>query len=182
MSGEFSQMQLVRKVIASRLMMLLWRKPPSAGSNWTLGHRVVAGCIGGVWMHAEHHGAVVIGRSSKGKGTWCLTAMFVLRGALPGMLLHVHLECVRFVNCSARLVVGLGANMMGGASVSVGGCGGMLFAGSPSSSITLYLGTLCLGTLCSWEGYMAPIADLLVGGSICAQVWDRGFVLRTMSL
>jgi hypothetical protein len=81
--------------------------------------------------------------------------VFVIRGMLPGMLFHVLRECVHFVKCSARLVVGLGADMMGRASViraSMGSCGGILFAGSPSSSFTLCLGTLCSGTLCLLGG------------------------------
>ncbi len=73
-----------------------------------------AGCIDDVWMHVEHCGAVAIGESSEGRDTWHLTAVIVMRGTLPGMLLHVHRECVCFVNCSAHLVVGLGVNMMGG--------------------------------------------------------------------
>jgi hypothetical protein len=95
-------------------MMLLWCNPPSRGRNRTLGHREVAGCIGDARMHVERRGAVAIGGSSKGRGMWRLTAVFVMRGVLPGMLLHVRCECVRFVNCSACLVVGLGANMKGG--------------------------------------------------------------------
>jgi hypothetical protein len=71
------------------------------------------------------------------------------------MLLCVCHECMRFVNCSAYLVVGLGADMMGRGSVicaSMGSCGGMSFAGSPLSSVTLCSGTLCLGILCSRGG------------------------------
>jgi hypothetical protein len=95
-------------------MTLLCRNPPSTGSNQNLGHCVVAGCIVAVWIRVDHLGAVAIGRSGKGRGTWHLRAVFVMRGMLPGMLLHVCRECVRFINCSARLVVGLDANMMGG--------------------------------------------------------------------
>jgi hypothetical protein len=115
-------------------------------------------------MHVDRCGAVAIGRSGEGRGTWCLTAVFVMRGALPGMLLRVCHECVRFISCSARLVVQLGANMMGGASIiraSVGSCEGMLVASSWSSSVTL--------CPCIRRGeHMAPVADLLVGG-ICAR-------------
>ncbi len=92
--------------------------------------------------------------------------VFVMRGTLPGMLLHVCCEYVRSVNYSACLLVGLGANMMGGASViraSMENCGGMLFAGSLLSSVTLCLSTLCLGILClRGGGHMVSIVDLLV--------------------
>ncbi len=116
-----------------------------------MGPCVVAGYIGDVWIRVERHGAVAIGRSSKGRGTWHLTALFVMRGMLPDMLLRVCRECVHFVNYSACLVVELGANMLGVASVicvSMGSCEVMAFAISPSLSSTLCLGTLCLGTLC----------------------------------
>ncbi len=94
--------------------MLLWCNPPLTGSNRTLGRRVVAGCIGDVRMSAERCGAVAIRGSSEGRGTWHLAGLVVMRGALPGMMLCVCHDCVHFVNHSARLVVGLGANMMGG--------------------------------------------------------------------
>ncbi len=131
--------------------MLLCCNPPSTWRNWTLGRRVVAVCVGAVWRCIDHRGVVAKGMSGKGRGTWSLGVVFVIRGALPGMLFHVLCECVCFVNCRARLVVGLGANMMGGALViraSMESCGSMLFAGSPSSSVTLCTGTICLGTLC----------------------------------
>ncbi len=146
--------------------MLLWHNPPSTGSNQTLGHCVVAGCIGAVWMSVDHRGVIAIGRSGKERDTWRFIAMFVMSRTLPGMLLRVRREYVCFVNCNSRLVVGLGADMMGGASViraSVGSCEGMLFAGSPSLSITLCLGTLCLGTLCSWGGTYGTCCRSLCG-------------------
>jgi hypothetical protein len=69
------------------------------------------------------------------------------------MLFCVLHECVCFVKRSACFVVGLGANMIGGALVlGASGCGGMLFVGFALSSGTLSLGTLCLGTLCLLGG------------------------------
>ncbi len=88
------------------------------------------------------------------------------------MLLHVHCECVCFFDCSACLVIGLGAGMMGRASamcVSMGSCEGMAFACSPSLSITLCLSTLCLGTLCLGGGFMEPFANLPLEGQIHAR-------------
>ncbi len=133
--------------------MLLCRKPPSSGRNQTLGCHVVAVCNGAGWRHVNHQGAVAIRMSGKGRGTWHWGAVFVMRGTLPGMFFYVFHECVRFVKRSACLVVGLGANMIGGASeIHASSCGGMLFVGSASSSVTLCLGTLCLDTPCSLGG------------------------------
>jgi hypothetical protein len=95
-------------------MMLLCRNPLPTGSNRTLGCCMVAVCASTVLRHVNHCGAVAIWMSGKGRGTWHLGTVFVIRGMLPGMLFCVLHECVRFVNCSARVVVGLGSNMMGG--------------------------------------------------------------------
>ncbi len=79
--------------------------------------------------------------------------MFLMRGTLPGTLFHVLCECVHFVKCSAGFVVGLGADMIGGALViSASGCSGMLFVSSASLSVTLCSGTLCSGALCLLGG------------------------------
>ncbi len=131
----------------------------------------MAGCVGAAWIHVDHHGAVAIGMSGKGRGTWHLRAVFVIRGMLPGMLLRVCHECVHFVNRSAHLVAGLGANMMGGALViraSMGSCGGMLLAGFPSSSVICQAPFVWAPFVRGGE-HMAPVADLLVGGSIRAR-------------
>jgi hypothetical protein len=133
---------------------------------------VLAGCIGAVRLRDDHRGcgAVAIGRSDKGRGTCCLTAMSVMRGMLPGMLLRVCRECVHFVN------QGLGANMMGGISYTCERgklwrhvvCQLSLFKRHPLFGHPLF-GHLCSGTLClGGGGQMAPIADLLEGGSIHA--------------
>ncbi len=72
---------------------------------------------------------------------------------LLGKWFCVFRECVRFAKRSARLLVGLGTNMNGGALViCASGCGGMLFVGSALSSVTPCSGTLCLSTLCSLGG------------------------------
>jgi hypothetical protein len=153
-------------------MMLLCRYPPSTGRNGTLGHCVVTVCVGAVWRRVNHCSAVAIRMSGKERGAWCLGAVFVIRGALLGMLFRVLHECLCFVNCSAHLVVGLGADMMEGASViraSVESCGGMLFAGSLSSSVTFVWAPFVWAPFVCWGEHMAPFADLLMGGSICAQ-------------
>ncbi len=64
-----------------------------------------------------------------------------MRGMLPGMLFCVLHECVCFVKRSARLVVGLGANMIGGALViRASSCGGMLFVCSASTIVNPLFG------------------------------------------
>ncbi len=151
--------------------MLLWHNPPSTGSNWTLGHCVVAGCVGAVWMHVESCGAVMFGRSSKGRCTWCLTALFVMRGELPGMLLQVYRECVHFVTCSACLVVELGGNMMGRhqsyvqAWKVVKAC---ILLALPLQASPFVRAPFVQAPFVHGGGHTAPVADLLVGGSIHA--------------
>ncbi len=58
--------------------------------------------------------AVTGARIGFGKGP-CIDSVLVMAGTLPGVLLHVCLECVCFVNLSMRQAVGLGAAIVGGA-------------------------------------------------------------------
>jgi hypothetical protein len=133
---------------------------------------VVAMCVGAVWRCVDCRGAVAIRVSGKERGKWHLGAVFVIRGALPGMLFRVLRACMRFVNRSTCLVVGLGANMMGGHwlykqvwEVVVACCLLVLrLCQSPFVRVPFVRAPF----VC-WGKHMAPFADHLVGGSICAQ-------------
>jgi hypothetical protein len=105
----------------------------------------VANPIGAVVCGDCHSGGVGIGGSTT-MGRWFA---FTIRGTLPGTLFLVQQECGHFVNFNACLVVGLGAAMIGGASVMrvSTGCGSLwMFSLSTSPPITLY------STLCSCGG------------------------------
>ncbi len=171
-------------------MMLLCCNPPSTGSNWTLGRCVVASWVGAVWICVDRHCAVEIRKSGEGRGTWHLRAVFVMRGTLPCMLLRVRRECVRFVDCSAHLVVGLGADMMGGHQLYVQAwevAAACCLPAFPLQASPFVQAPFVWAPFVGRGEHMAPIADLLVGGYIRARgaggyVCDHGVVLRTISL
>jgi len=102
-------------------MRLRARRPPGISAYFTFG------------MRGDRRGAAVGGGSS---GMGRRGALRVMAGTLPGVLLRVNRTCVRGVVLRRRLLVGLGAAIIGGASV-----------------IRRNIGTLCsvcvIGTLCS---------------------------------
>jgi hypothetical protein len=70
---------------------------------------------GGMWQCC---GIVVTGAGiGFGKGR-CVDGFCVMAGLLPEVLLRVCLECVNFVNLSTCWAVGLGAAIIGGASLT----------------------------------------------------------------
>ncbi len=123
------------------------------------------GCaVAGVVVRGEQHG-VATGVGG-GFGMNRCGAVGVMAGTLPGMLLHVHLECVRFVDFKTHFCIGLGAFMMGGVSVilvMIGLAGGIVTLCSSGVS-TLYptlcygggsYGDICIspwGSIHAWEG------------------------------
>ncbi len=159
-------------------MLLCCNPPPSTGSNRTLGHCVVAGCNGVVWICVDCHGVVEIRSSIKDRGTWCLRAVLVMKRTLSGMLLCVCHECVRFINCSSRLVVGLSADMMGGHQLYmqawevVAACH---LPALPLQASPFVQATFVWAPFVSEGEHKAPIADCLVGESICARVREAIF-------
>ncbi len=147
--GEFSQTHLVRKFVASCDIKFLLRNPPSTGTKRMCGTRVgtgtmfgFAGMRFGLAVCGDHRGAIIgvdggLGISQRG-----LVGM--IWGTLPGMLFHVCHECILLLNFKVLFWVGLGAFMMGGASVIQVSIGTLLW----SSSCLLGAFTLC-STLCS---------------------------------
>ena len=106
--------------MASCDIKLLWRTPPSIGTNRTRGRRC---------RRFDRRGVGGVG-SAVAAGTMCgitlLGKVGVIAGAELGILARVRRECVRFVSFNTRFAVGFGAFIMGGAfvirpSVVVGG-------------------------------------------------------------
>ncbi len=140
MSGEFAHTHSVRKLIASWDIMLLCWMLPSMGTKHTPGRWVVNGAdiVGGVCGDCRGVGVGTAGTMGRGR----LVACWVILGTLPRVLLRVTRECVCSVNLNVHLVVGLGAVIIGGASVIlISGWGG-------GASWLLVSITLC-STLCS---------------------------------
>ena len=101
----------MRKLIASCDIKLLWRTPPSIGTNRTRGRRC---------RRFDRRGGGDVG-SAVAAGTMCgitlLGKVGVIAGTELGILARVRRECVRFVSFNTRLAVGFGAFIMGGAFV-----------------------------------------------------------------
>jgi hypothetical protein len=143
MSGEFAQTHSVRKLIACCEIILCCCNPPLIGTNQTCGIRVgldvsigMADLIG-VAAHGNccSGGVGIGGSTTMGRGF-----AFAIGGTLSGILFLVCQECVRFVSFNTHLVVGLGAAMIGGASVmrASTGCGSLCtISRSTSPPITL---------------------------------------------
>ena len=125
-------------------MRFLDRTPPGTAANFTRGmreeRRGVPFVVGG--------GTISIGLGGRGD-------LRVIAGTLPGVLLRVKRTCDRGVVFRIRLLVGLGAAMIGGAFVMRCNIG------------TLCSGTLCSGTLCS--GRVGGTG----GGAICGSSEGR---------
>ncbi len=135
MSGELAHTQLVRKLTASWLIMLLCCIAPLIGMNQTHGVCVGASYIVTPGVQGEWRGGTAVG--GRAKGQCC--AVLIICGMPPGMLFCISCECVCFVNFRTRFAVGFGADMIGEASI-ICGRAGISFGGS--------VGTLC-STLCS---------------------------------
>ena len=116
-------------------------RPPGILANFTFG------------MHGDRRGAVVGGRSS---GLGRRGALRVMAGTLPGVLLRVNRTCVRGVVLRRRLLVGLGATIIGGASVMQRNIGTLCSVG--------VIGTLCSGRVLGTGGEQA--AGRLLAGAI----------------
>jgi hypothetical protein len=133
--------------------MLLCFIPPSIGTKCTLGIWVGVGRVVTCHVQGDQRGVGAgVGRTS---GMTHLGTVRVIGGTLLGTLFLVILECDRFVKRNVLFVVGLGAAIIGGASVihMMGGGGG---ATSVAMSDTL-CSTLCsgggtYGTLCRLPG------------------------------
>ncbi len=105
-----------KKVYRLLRKKILFFIKPSIGANCTRGMRVaMVVAFAGVVICGELHGATTGVRGVFGMD-WC-GAVGVMAGTPPGTLLWVHFECVLFVNFKIRFCVGLGAFMIGGASV-----------------------------------------------------------------
>lgn len=119
-SGDVAQTCSVKKLIASHHISLPECSPPGIAANFTLGTR------------RDLRGVVFLGGGAGlgHTGAWCLMA-----GTLSGMLLHVTRTCDLSVIFIIRLLVGLGAAMMGGAFVMRRREDG--------------IGTLCSGRVCA---------------------------------
>ena len=102
-------------------MRLQARRPPEIAANFTFG------------MQGDRRGVAVVGRSIGLMGCW--GALRVMAGTLPGVLLRVNCICVRGVVFRRCLLVGLGAAMIGGASVIRLSSGTLFFV--------VVIGTLC---------------------------------------
>jgi hypothetical protein len=89
--------------------------PLSMGTKRTRGRWVVNGAhvVGGVRDDCCGVGVGTAGTMGRGHPGACQ----VILGTLPRVLLRVTRGCVRFVNLNVRVVVGLGAVIIGGALV-----------------------------------------------------------------
>ena len=102
-------------------------------------------------MRGERRGVFfVVGGGSTSIGLGRRGEPRVMAGMVPGVLFLVNRTCDRGVVFRRRLLVGLGAAMIGGAFV-----------------IRCNIGTLCSGTLCSGR------VDGTVGGAICGSSEGR---------
>ena len=170
MSGEFDQTCSVRKLIASFLMSFPDRSPPGIAANLTLG------------LRRDLRGVAVMGG---GTGLGHAGACRLMAGTLPGMLLRVKRTCKRGVVFNIRLLVGLGAAMMGGAFVMrcredgvVTLCsGGVIVTLCSAAALGVSGGNRCgssSGSIHSWRGCVATSLD---GGSR----WLVSFALSKVS-
>ena len=122
-------------------MRLRPRRPPGIPANFTFG------------MRGDRRRAVVGGGTS---GLGRRGALRVMAGTLPGVLLRVNRTCVRGVVLRRRLLVGLGATIIGGASVMQRNIGTLCSVG--------VIGTLCSGRVLGTGGEQA--AGRLLAGAI----------------
>jgi hypothetical protein len=99
--------------------MLLFWNPPYAGVKCVCGIRMGSVCRPAGGFLGDQHRAFI-----KGVGAittaWTQCLMFLIEGTHPGMLFCILRKCVCFINLRAPLVVGLGAAIIGGASVICG--------------------------------------------------------------
>ena len=95
--------------------MLWFRKRPAMGTNLTLGIRFGSRASWMRWAVLPSRGDCLTGAASVAGGIGRLGIAGVICGPVPGILLRVMRRWTRFVDFSARFVVGLGAFMMGGA-------------------------------------------------------------------
>jgi hypothetical protein len=137
MSVEYAQMDSVSKVIASCEIMFHCRTPPLIGTNRTCGRRVGAG-VGFVVDEVLGDCLKVVGQSW---GCISMGRQVVIGRTLPGTLFRICWECVHLVSFNARLVVGFGAAMIGGALV--------IHVSGGANSIVSFVAMLVCLTLCS---------------------------------
>ncbi len=176
MSGDFSQMYLVRKLIASWLIEFVLRTPPGMGWNRTCGMHTGICRIDCSLVLSNHLSAgdvcVASIREGVGAGKGCRTdGLQVISGMLPGMLFLICCKCVLLVNLRVCFAVGLGAATMGGASVIC--CRGSALAWWLGVTLcsTLCSGWVMMSTLCrlprgishSWVWLVSVLSLLLVG-------------------
>jgi hypothetical protein len=177
-SGEMAQMHSVRKLMASWYVMLLCLFPLSIGTKRTLGIRVGMGRVVAFCVQGDKCG-VGAGVGGTSEMTHLITVQ-VIGGTLPGTLFLVTWECDRFVKRNVLFVVGLGAAIIGGASVihMMGGCGGATsVAMSDTLCSTLCSGRGTYGTLCRspsgriqwWSGLVNVwvVSSLQCGANFC---------------
>ncbi len=143
--GELFHTSLVRKFMACLLIMLWFRNRPAMGTYWTLGI-LFESCVSWMrWAVLPRRGDLLTGVASVAGGIGRLGIAGVIDGTVPGILLHVLQRWTRFVDFSARFVIGFGAFMMVGAFD--------ILRRSCNVSISGVLPTLCsaLGTNLCWS-------------------------------
>ena len=130
-SGDFSHTHSVRKLTASWLIIFLAHIPPAIGMNRTVRGVVEAGSVN---FLGDRRGPVAGGVGVVGGSTCLRFSVLTMWGVLPGMLRRVSRECVLAVIFNFLGAVGLGAVMIGGASViRVIGCATLCSSASVST-------------------------------------------------
>ncbi len=159
MSWELAQTQLVRKLIASWLIILPILSPLSIGKNCTWGTRAWTIHCKGAILHGDCWAGVatVVEGGVLIAGHWW--AALIMGGRLPGMLLCVQRECNGFVFFNRLGAVAFGAIIIAGTSVIL--VRSVTTLCSPECS--LLPSTLC-STLCSGGGMYSWHCKLGGGG------------------
>jgi hypothetical protein len=139
--------------MASCSIMLLCLTPPPIGMKPTLGRGVGVGIVVACCLRGEQRGVGTgVGSTT---GARCLCTPQVIWGTLSGTLFLVTRECVCLVSLNVLFVVGLGAAIIGGASViciSGGGGGAISVAVFDPLCSTLCSDGITYGTLCRSPG------------------------------
>ncbi len=154
--GDFSHTHSVRKLTASWLIIFCARIPPTIGLNRTLRWVVVAGLVN---FLGDPRGLVAGGVGVVGGSTCLRFSVLTIWGVLPGMLCRVRRECVLAVIFNFCGAVGLGAVMIGGASVMrVIGCATLCFSA--------FISTLCstVGAGGTMDNVECPLWEASIGG------------------